>query len=281
MCKLTVSTILVLMAGAMPGCGKPNEVATGLRPEVAPAGDNPAMERRDSSSADQFTYGTIRAARLGQAVIVQVGFQGMPRSVNTLTLGLRLDDGSAVYPTTIHSLRNPDRELLASPEVGFRMGRGVIAAAKNVRPTRWLETTFELDAAQISANGSVFSLLLGEPETVQGCDLGMSVSVSARDDSPSLYSCILLKPAEGMDTLLSLPPAPRPEAPVASFRLSEALGKVAVRPVVVPPAFPVPLAQPSPMVPLLLPPTVLVDLPLAPMAEGRGMGETHTLDDEP
>jgi hypothetical protein len=266
--KFAVSTIAMLLAAAaISGCGQTSAVATARPPEVAPTSAEPGSGNRNAPAADPFTYGTLRAARLDRTVIVQLGFQQMPTWVNTLTLGLRLDDGSAVYPTTVRSLRNPDRELLASPEVAFRLGRGVIAPAQSVHPTRWIETIFELDAAQTLANGSMFSLLLGDPESVQGCDLGMSVSVSAKDDSPSLYSCILLKPMEGAELLLNLPPAPRPDVPVASFRLSEksakADGKVAAGPMT-PPAHPVPLVPPSPLVPEMLPPTVLMDLPPMP-----------------
>lgn len=266
--KITVSTIVMLLAAAaVSGCGQTNAVTTAPPPEMGPAATGPASGSRNAPAPDQFTFATLRAARVGRTIIVQLGFQQMPSWVSTLTLGLRLDDGSAVYPTTVRSLRNPDRELLASPEVAFRMGRGVVTPAQNVRPTRWIETTFELDATQTSANGSMFSLLLGDPESVQGCDLGMSVSVSAKDDSPSLYSCILLKPMGGIDLLLNLPAAPRPDVPVASFRLSEkpvtAEGKIAPPPMAAP-AYPVPLVSPTPLTPQMLPPTVLMDLPIMP-----------------
>jgi hypothetical protein len=176
--------------------------------------------RSKAISTEPAAHGTLRAERRDRTVIVEVGLGGIPESVKLVTLGLRLADGTAVFPRTVRVLGASRGDLAAAPKVEFGFGPGWPGRAAAPDAALWLQITFELDAGAGTADGSTFTLVLGDAETLQGCQLGITTSVFTRDGSPSLFGCIATEPF-GQDAFLPMPPVPQPRPPVASFRFKE------------------------------------------------------------
>ena len=163
--------------------------------------------------------GSLQAARVGNVVIVQVGLADVPADVKLMTLGLKLGDGTAVYPKTIRMLNDPPRDLAAAPRVDFAFDGDGPRRRGAAEPGLWVRVTFELEPPR-SADGSTFSLVLGDSETVAGCRMGITTSIFTRDGSPSLFGCIL--PEERLEEGSFLPlPRIRPQAPTVSFFFRE------------------------------------------------------------
>jgi len=198
-CCTRLSVALFVLGSLLPGCGS-----------------------RIAFSPESPSRGTLRAARVGRTVLVEVGLENVPANIDVVTLGLKLRDETPIYPRTIRRLDRPAGELSGSPRIDFEFGVGDAPrrAPARTRPDRWVEVTFELLNGVDDADGGAFSLTLGDPDMSEACRLGMTATIAARDGSPSLFSCLM--PAEpGDDLLLPLPPMPVASVSKASFRLAE------------------------------------------------------------
>ena len=171
-------------------------------------------------SSESTTSGTIRAARTGRLVTVEVGLADLPPTLDVLTLGLKLRDGTAVYPRAIEGLSAPSGELTGSPVAHFRMGDEAAPEGFRSRPDMRLGVVFDLDKGWESVDEGTFTLVLGDPAMSEGCRMGITAMLSARDGSPSLLSCIAMRPFGG-DAMLALPPPPIQYVPSVAFRLRE------------------------------------------------------------
>lgn len=164
--------------------------------------------------------GTLRAARTDGTVLAEIGIENIPENVKLLTMGLQLKDGTVLYPESICSLSQPSSDLVGAPRIDFAFsgdGEGV-----HVSPQLWLAVTFRLSKVFRSVDKSTFSVILGDADGEQGCRLGLSTSIFARDGSPSLFACIIPPGLDPNDFAQSPPLPPRAFAPTVCFRLTEA-----------------------------------------------------------
>jgi len=167
--------------------------------------------------------GTIRAQRDGQTVVVELGLENVPADTEVLTLGLMLGDDTPIYPRTIRPFDGPDADLAASARLDFELsdsGTVTTRPAAAVRPDRWIRLSYDLGPGVDGVAGGAFSLVLGDPDMAEGCRMGMTATIAARDGSPSLFSC-LAPGDEGDGDGFPLPPLPATALPKASFRLAE------------------------------------------------------------
>ncbi len=166
-------------------------------------------------SPDEATVASLRAARMGQTVVVEVGLGRLPVSVRVVTLGLKLADGTVVPPGTVSLARSPAGKVVASPRLDFVFADSGVRCLASAHPDRWLVVTFDL-GRRSGVDGSLFSLVLGDPDAPGARRMGITTAVSVRDGSPSLFACIAL--GDSVEAA-GLPRRGRP--PEASFRFDE------------------------------------------------------------
>lgn len=132
--------------------------------------------------------GWVCASRLGETVVVDLAVCNIPRGAKALTMGLKLADGTAVYAREVHVLPAPAPAAEASQELAVRFGRGADGPG-GARPTGrclFLQVHFDVPARGGALAGSVFSLVVGEPDSRAGCAMGLTTGVASRDGSPHL-----------------------------------------------------------------------------------------------
>ncbi len=196
------------------GCGRPEAAS------MSAAGlSEAALASRDPGRV----LGSIRAARRGNRVLVEVGLENMPASTELVTMGLKLRDGTVLYPSTLGTLQRPLESLAGQPHANFAFGAEGPAEPVSVKPTTWLELTFDLPRRHATADESVFSIVLGAPEGMQACAMGITASIVTRDGSPSMTGCVRLGSAYE-SPMFPLLPAPGGLSPAVSVRLREADG---------------------------------------------------------
>lgn len=194
--SLRAAWAALLAAGLVSGCGGGRRIAA-----AGPA------------------CGTLRAGRSGRAVIVEVGLTNVPASTDLVTLGLKLGDGTAVFARTVRTQEGFSPELAAAPSITFSFDGAATEPPGRGEPQVWLQVTFELADGGRSADDSTFSLVLGDPETIDGCRMGITTSIFTRDGSPSLSGCIVRDYEEV--GVFPLPPPQAARPPAVSFRFAE------------------------------------------------------------
>ena len=205
--KALVGAVLVAMVGMviLPGCSG----------EQAISPDRP-------DRATVATRGTLRAAQIGDTVVVEIALSGLPERERMLGMGLKLTDGTVIYPKAIHVLKAPSRELATAAKMDFDFS-GSTALGEG-GSSLYLQVVYELENGRPVGNGSTFSLVLGDPDSESGREMGITTGVSTRDGSPFMADyCITLNDATdaaGYPT----PPAPRrSNAPAVRYRFEETL----------------------------------------------------------
>jgi len=127
-------------------------------------------------SPDEATAASLRAARMGQTVVVEVGLGRLPVSVRVVTLGLKLADGTVVPPGTVSLARSPAGKVVASPRLDFVFADSGVRCLASAHPDRWLVVTFDL-GRRSGVDGSLFSLVLGDPDAPGARRMGITLSL--------------------------------------------------------------------------------------------------------
>ena len=180
--------------------------------------------RAENLATQGATRGVFRAERHGRTVRVEVGLEKLPPSASVVTMGLKLADGTPLYPQTICGLSGPAADLREARRVGFAFRPGPATQSAGIRPEFWVQVTFELGALARSVHGGTFSLVLGDPTASQSCGMGITTSVMTRDGSPCPVDCVEL--AEFYKSEFIPMPLPRVTAPpTVSIHLAETPAK--------------------------------------------------------
>lgn len=167
---------------------------------------------------DEPVRGTLHASRRGSTVTVDVVLSHVPDEVGMLATGLRLADGAAVYPRTVSTREGPDGAEASGPGVEFDF-TGQAARFVPGEAARSFRMTYELAGKSASADGSTFTLVLGEPDSALACRSGITLGVSIQDGGPAVCECVKLADADEM-----FPPPPagaEPSPPTVSFLFRE------------------------------------------------------------
>ena len=166
--------------------------------------------------------GDIRAGQFGNSVIVEVKLAGVPGKTRLLAMGLKLRDGTALYPSAVHILPGPTQELAGSPRVRFGFS-GPPAQLTAAGPGMCFQMRYELEAGSVEADGSVFWLALGEPDGAAGTKAGITCGLSLDDATPFLASYgVRLSPGAAVAGFPALA-EPRWFVPMVGFHLGQAM----------------------------------------------------------
>lgn len=227
--RTSIGAILLAAGLCLPGCWDENGQITlasirefwlrGARPGMfaLPAFRRPPVARLPEGPV----RGTLHASRAGKDVIVEVALADIPERVRMVAAGLKLSDGTVVYPKTVLTLPQPAAHRAAAPRVDFSFRDGKITHLTPADPTLCLRITYALEDEARSANRSTFTLVLGDPDTSLGCRMGLTTGVSTRDGGPLLLECIGLDHGAYLGPIPPQPPAPRRLVPVVTFRFRE------------------------------------------------------------
>jgi hypothetical protein len=166
--------------------------------------------------------GEVCASQAGNVVVVEVRLFGVPERTRLLAMGLKLRDGTALYPSAVRILPGPGRDLAGSPWVRFGFD-GSVGAASGQSADLCFQMFYELEEGSVGSAGSVFWLALGEPDGPAGTEAGITSGLSLHDGTPffSGYGMRLGSgaAAAGFPALAE----PRRSVPMVGFHLGESL----------------------------------------------------------
>jgi hypothetical protein len=166
--------------------------------------------------------GEVCASQVGNVVVVEVRLSGVPERTRSLAMGLKLRDGTALYPSAVRILPGPGRDLAGGPRVRFGFdGSTPAAEALPAGTDVCFQMHYELEEGSVGSAGSVFWLAVGEPDGPAGTEAGITCGLSLDDSTPffSGYGVRLSPCAEvaGLPALAE----PRHSVPMVGFHLGE------------------------------------------------------------
>jgi hypothetical protein len=166
--------------------------------------------------------GEVSASQAGNVVVVEVRLSGVPQRTRLLAMGLKLRDGTAIYPSAVRILPGLVRDSASSPGVRFGFdGSPVVTEGQSADLS--FQMHYELEEGSVGSVGSVFWLALGEPDGPAGTEAGITCGLSLDDGTPffSAYG-MRLSPGAGLAGLPALA-EPRRSVPMVGFHLDESL----------------------------------------------------------
>jgi hypothetical protein len=190
--KANMGVLGVMLAGVMMlgGCG---------------GGDTAALFNAQQTDLGP-ACGSLRATRADNTVIVEISLANLPQAADMVAVGLKLPDGTVVYPNAIRVLEAPSGALAGYPADGQNALLRV-------------QVVYQLDEGATAADGSVFSLALGDVDSTAGREMGITTGVSTRNGSPFLADHTIPWPAVANADNVPVPPAPRSTVPAVRYRL--------------------------------------------------------------
>lgn len=182
--KANMGVLGVMLAGVMMlgGCG---------------GGDTAALFNAQQTDLGP-ACGSLRATRADNTVIVEISLANLPQAADMVAVGLKLPDGTVVYPNAIRVLEAPSSERTDLLRV---------------------QVVYQLEPGAGTADGSVFSLALGDVDSTAGREMGITTGVSTRNGSPFLADHTIPWPAVANADNVPVPPAPRSTVPAVRYRL--------------------------------------------------------------
>lgn len=190
--KANMGILGVVLAGVMMlgGCG---------------GGDTAALFNAQQTNVGP-AYGSLRATRVDDTVVVEISLANLPQAANMVAVGLRLPDGTVAYPSAIRVLEAP------STAPGGSSADGQNALLR-------VQVVYQLEKGTTVADGSVFSLALGDVDSTAGREMGITTGVSTRNGSPFLADHTIPWPAVANADNVPVAPAPRSIVPAVRYRL--------------------------------------------------------------
>jgi hypothetical protein len=175
--------------------------------------------------------GDIWTSQVGNTVVVDLKLTGVPERVRSLAMGLRLRDGTALYPSAMLILPGPAREWTGKPPVRFgfdgssAVAEGLSADGSPVSagPDVCLQMQYQLEEGSVGFTGGVFWLALGEPDGPSGTAAGITCGLSLDEGAP-FYTCYGLWLRTGPEMAgFPLLAEPRRSVPMVGVLLDEPL----------------------------------------------------------